>query len=274
MPLRVGVTFNMTSILSIPFLLMACAAKPENPSFPISFSDAQKAVNEMRADPRPLARPLVIVGGFGDPNVSPPLFKSFFKSISCDQQIVTVSICFCQSFNECRQKVIEAVDKACPSNDPNFTAEVDVVGASLGGLAARYAATPSDDPAHPRRLKIARLFTISTPHTGATLAGLISITSYHRDMRPNSHFLNKLAQQDAQATYELYPYVLLHDEIVGVHNAAPPGVDPFWLPNPPLTMAHFGAMIDPRILADIARRLRGEEAFTQLPATPLPQSSL
>src|SRR5678815_2455129 len=68
MPLRVGVTFNMTSILSIPFLLMACAAKPENPSFPISFSDAQKAVNEMRADPRPLARPLVIVGGFGDPN--------------------------------------------------------------------------------------------------------------------------------------------------------------------------------------------------------------
>jgi hypothetical protein len=228
----------------------------------------------MRADPQKLSRPLVIIGGFGDPNVSPPLFKSFFQTICHDSQIITVSVCFCQSFNECRDKVIEAVDKAFPSADPNFTTDVDVVGACLGGLVARYAAAPSDDPAHPRRLKISRLFSISSPHTGATLAQLISITSYHRDMRPNSTFLKKLAQHDAEATYELYPYVRLHDEIVGARHAAPPGVDPFWLPNPPLTMAHFGAMIDVRILADIARRLRGEEPFTQYPATPLPGTRL
>jgi len=271
MPHRVGVVLNVITVLSIPFLFTACAARPTNPSFPLTFSDAGKAVDEMRAEPRPLSRPLVIIGGFGDPNVSPPLFKNFFQTISRDSQIITVSVCFCQSFNECRQKVIEAVDKAWPTTDPDFTAEVDVVGACLGGLVARHAAAPSDDPAHPRRLKISRLFSISSPHTGATLARLVSLTSYHRDMRPNSAFLNKLAQHDAKATYELYPYVRLHDEIVGARHAAPPGVDPIWLPNPPLTMAHFGAMIDVRILADIARRLRGEEPFAQFPATPLPQ---
>src|SRR2546423_5936504 len=134
---RSVVLLKMVTILSIPFLFTACAGKPQNPSFPITFSDAGKAVDDMRADPKALSRPLVIIGGFGDPNVSPPLFKNFFRGISTDTKIITVSICFCQSFNECRQKVIEAVDKACPSDNLNFTAEVDVVGACLGGLVAR-----------------------------------------------------------------------------------------------------------------------------------------
>jgi len=272
MPRRFVVLLSISSVLSIPFLFTACAARPQNPSFPVTFSQAGKAVDEMRADPQPLSRPLVIIGGFGDLNISPPLFKNFFQTISRDSKIITVSVGFCQSFHECRQKVIEEIDKALPSTDPNFTAEVDVVGASLGGLVARYSAAPSDDPAHPRRLKIARLFSISSPHSGATLANLIAITAYHRDLRPNSAFLQRLAEQDADATYELYPYVRVHDELVGAKYAAPPGVDPFWLPNPPLTMAHLGAIIDTRILADIARRLRGEEPFTLFPATPLPAS--
>jgi len=268
---RLPVLLRMTSVLFIPFLFTACAAKPQNPSFPLTFSQAGKAVDQMPADPKNLSRPLVIIGGFCDVNVSPPMFKSWFSSISRDSQIVTVSVGLCQSFNECRHKVIAAVDKSCPTDDPQFTSEVDVVGASLGGLVARYAAAPSDDPAHPRRLKIARLFSISSPHSGATLANLIAITAYHRDLRPNSAFLNRLSRHDAEATYELYPYVRLHDELVGARYAAPPGVNPLWLPNPPLTLAHLGALIDIRILADIARRLRGEEPFSQLPAAALPQ---
>lgn len=268
---RFVVLLRMTSVLSIPFLFTACAARPQNPSFPVTFSQAGKAVDQMRSDPQPLSRPLVVIGGFGDLNISPPLFKNFFQTISRDSQIITVSVGLCQSFHECRHKVIEEIDKVLPTTDPDFTAEVDVVGASLGGLVARYCAAPSDDSEHPRRLKIARLFSISSPHNGATLANLIAITAYHRDLRPNSLFLQHLAEHDAEATYELYPYVRLHDELVGAKNAAPPGVDPLWLPNPPLTMAHLGAIIDVRILADIARRLRGEEPFTQFPATPLPQ---
>ena len=130
-----------------------------------------------------------------------------------------------------------------------------VVGASLGGLVARYAAAPSDDPAKPRRLKIARLFSISSPQSGATLATTLGFTQYHRDMRPGSPFMQALANHDAEATYQLYPYVRLHDEIVGEQYAAPPDREPLWLPNPPLTLSHAGAMADERILADIGLRL-------------------
>ena len=246
------------------------APAPTNPSFPVTFSEARVALDRMAAHPRPLDRPLVVIGGFLDPNVSPPLYKLHFQRLTNDDRIVTVSVGLCGSFAECRQKVVEAVDRAYPSSDPTWTTEVDVVGASLGGLVARYAAAPSDDPAKPRRLKIARLFSISSPQSGATLANTLGFTQYHRDMRPGSPFMQALAAHDAQATYQLYPYVRLKDEIVGEQYAAPPNRVPLWLPNPPLTLAHAGAMADPRILADIAKRLRGELSLAVMPPAPLP----
>ena len=254
-------------------ILTACAAPPTNPSFKVSYNEARQAAREMQADPRPLQRPLVIVGGFLDPSVSGPLFKSWFGNVTRDSKMIVVSLCFCGSFEECREKVIAAVDAACPTIDPQRTVDVDVVGASLGGLVARYAAAPSTDPAHPRRLAIARLFSISSPHAGATLADSLGFTDYHRDMRGGSDFLQRLALADNVASYELYPYVLLHDEIVGARYAAPPGSNPLWLAGPNFVPPHAAAMADPRILADIARRLRGETPFTHLPATPLPPAS-
>ena len=254
----------------MPLLLGACAAQPVNPSFPVTVNEANHAVEEMRAHPRELPRPLVIIGGFMDPSVSTPLYKRWFGDVTRNSKIIPVSVCFCGSFAECREKVIEAVDAACPTKDPERTVEVDVVGASLGGLVARYAAAPSTDPKHPRRLGVVRLFSISSPHSGSMLAKVIGFTDYLRDMQPGSPFLRSLARTDPAAKYDLYPYVFLHDEIVGSHYAAPPGMNPFWLAGPFLLPAHAGAMADPRILADIARRLRGEEPFTRMPPTPLP----
>jgi len=263
---------QITATLVTCCLLSACTAQPQNPSFPVTLDQANHAVSDMRADPQPLPRPLVIIGGFMDPNVSPPLFKSYFSHITtADVIIIPVSVGLCGSFEQCRRKVIEAVDAACPSTDPNWTAQVDVVGASLGGLVARYAAAPSADASKPRRLHIVRLFTISSPHSGATLAQHFGFSDYHRDMRPGSAFLQSLAKSDATASYELYPYVHLHDELVGEQYAAPPGTTPFWLPNSPLMPAHGSAMVDPRILGDISRRLRNEEPLTIPPPAPLPQ---
>jgi pimeloyl-ACP methyl ester carboxylesterase len=224
----------------------------------------------MRDEPKRLPRPLVIVGGFLDPNITTPLGAEFFRSLTRDTSVISVAIGTCESFEDCRGAIIAAVDKACPGSDPQWTTEVDVVGFSLGGLAARYAAAPSRDADHPKRLKIARLFTISSPHTGAVLADQISLTQFHRDMRPGSEFLTYVAQNDARASYELYPYVHLNDEMVGADHAAPPGTNPLWLPNPPFAPAHFSAMMDGRILADIGRRLRGEAPLSHLPAPPLP----
>jgi hypothetical protein len=256
------------------FSIIGCAApQPTNPSFPLGVDQAERALDYMSAHPRPLDRPLLVVGGFWDFNVSPPLYKWHFHRISGDDRIVPVSIAFCGSFVECRAALIDAVDRAFPTDDPQFTTEVDVVGASLGGLAARFAAAPSPDPAHPRRLKIARLFSIASPQSGATMAADFGFTQFHRDMRPGSAFLQSLAREDAEATYELFPYVRLGDGIVGQQNAAPPNQAPLWLPTPPLQSAHAGAMTDPRILADIARHLRGEHPFSNSPAAPLPDAA-
>ncbi|MGA2440462.1 MAG: hypothetical protein ABSH08_05865 [Tepidisphaeraceae bacterium] len=254
--------------------LARCSTALTNPSFPITHAEAQQAITQMQADPHPLSRPLIVIGGFLDPDVSPTVFRCLFRSVTKNAQIITISVGFCGNFAECRQKVIAALDDACPSRDPIWTTQVDVVGASLGGLVARYAAAPSPDPAHPRRLRIARLFSISSPHAGARLADRISLTDFHRALRPGSAFLAALAAEDAQAGYDLYPYVHLQDRIVGARYAAPPGRTPFWLADRGPLLAHNAAIMDDRIFADISRRLRNQPAFSRFPATPLPKAAI
>jgi hypothetical protein len=250
--------------------LEGCATGPSNPSFPLTCAQAHQAIVQMRRAPVPLQRPLVVVGGFLDPNLSPPWYAHFFGEMANGQKIIPVSVGYCTSFAQCRRRIIDAVDKAVLSSDPNWTTQVDVVGASLGGLAARYAAAPSDDPGHPRRLNIARLFSISSPHSGAKLALAVAPSDYIRQMRPGSPFLQSLAKFDSSARYEIYPYIHLDDDVVGDRFAAPPGRNVYWLPNDVPLPPHVSAMIDPRILADIARRLRGQTPFTIAPAAPLP----
>ncbi|HEY7088844.1 MAG TPA: hypothetical protein VH518_12190 [Tepidisphaeraceae bacterium] len=264
------------AILSLLIVSIAgCAAPPqppkfENPSFRVTPEQASQAIEQMRADPKVLPRPLIVVGGFMDPNITTPWFAHFFAGVTRETTIITVPLGTCTSFDECRDTIIAAVDKVRPSDDPIWTSEVDVIGLSLGGLASRYAAAPPRDASHPRRLKIARLFTISSPHTGAKLAQRISLIDFHRDMIPGSPFLTYVAAHDDEANYTLYPYTHLNDDIVGAQYAAPPGVTPWWLRGPPTFSPHLAAMLDDRILADIARRLRGEEPFTRSPAAPLP----
>ena len=40
--------------------------------------------------------------------------------------------------------------------------------------------------------------------------------------------------------------------------------------HPPLELSHIGAVLDPRILADIVLRLRNEPPLTHEPRAPLP----
>ncbi len=89
---------------------------------------------------------MLLVGGYMDPNVVPTYQKLFFEKVSSNALLIPVSVGFCNSFGDCRDKVIEAVDEACPNHDPVWTSEVDVVGVSLGGLVARYAAARVTGP--------------------------------------------------------------------------------------------------------------------------------
>ena len=248
-----------------------CAAHgPANPSFSLSIQDAQIALREMSSKPQPMQRPLLILGGWFDPGIITINLKRNFRNWTGDDRVVSVAFPMKLSFNECRRAAINAVDNAFPNNDERWTTEVDVVAISMGGIVARYAAAQLPNDLDCRRLRIARLFTVSTPHRGATLAPLASANPLAMSMQVGSKFLERLAQLDEQRDYELYPYVRLGDLIVGSANAAPEGIVPWWIPNRLLEYSHLWVFRDPRIMADIARRIRYEPPFATEPREPLP----
>ena len=73
--------------------------------------------------------------------------------------------------DEARTTVIEAVNKAFPSDDPQWTVPVDVVAISMGGLVARYAGVPARGEGDVRKLRVVRLFTLASPHPNSCTSG-------------------------------------------------------------------------------------------------------
>jgi hypothetical protein len=260
--------FIFVIFLLMPAVSCGCYShRRANPSFTISREQARVALRMMQDDPRSLKRPLVILGGFADLGFGSARATSLCRRVFNDDRVLVVNFIGCTSFAQCRAKVIRAVNAAFPPDDQNATAEVDIIGLSMGGLVARVAAD-LDVPGEPR-LRIARLFTVSSPLRGAKLARYpLVLTSMHRDLREGSRLIARL--NASPPAYPIYAYTHLHDPIVGEELAAPAGERPWWLDGPPLLDSHYGAMNDERILADIARRLRGEEPFAQEPRAPLP----
>jgi pimeloyl-ACP methyl ester carboxylesterase len=258
-------------VMVIGASLAGCTTAPTNPSFDLTATDARRALREMRDAPRTLERPVVVLDGIGPPLASWLLTERLRRAVG-DDRVVGVTFVFAGSFDECRRRVIEAVERRFPSADPDYTREVDVVAVSMGGVVARYAAAPPP-VSRGKRLKIARLFTISSPHRGAEMAALPALLGrLQLDMREDSRFLRRLQRREAEGmNYELFPYARLGDRVVGERNAAPVGHTLLWLPNLPLEAAHLLCYTDPRIIADIARRLRREEPFADARPEPLPK---
>jgi len=253
-------------------MLTGCSAdRPRNASFDLTTAQANAVLREMQAHPRPLQRPVIVLGGYLDPGLGVDQLARRLRDVVDDVGVISVGFVFCRDFDECRQRVIEVIEEHYPSDDPDWTTQVDVVAISMGGLVARYAAMPptkDDEDAASKRLNIARLYTISTPHQGAQMAELPTVDRVQIAMRADSDFLQQIDPVDD--FYELYCYVRLNDVTIGAENAAPRGSNPWWVATPFLSPSHIGAGSDPRIVADIARRLRGEPPFTTTPPTPLP----
>ena len=247
---------------------LGCAPQPTNPSFPATADFARRDLRRMASAHRPLDYPLVIISGFMDPGFAAVSMRGNFQAATGDSHIVTVTLGECGSFEECRGKVIRAVDKAFPSKDVWETTEVDVVGFSMGGLVARYAANPP--PGMNRRLRIHELFTISSPNQGAVRAEVLPLLHpLQADMRPGSPLIRRL--NSMPTPYPVYSYIRLGDHAIGPPNAGIPGGLLWWVSTPPFSNPHVDAASDPRIVDDIARRLRHEAPLSTAPPAALPK---
>lgn len=262
----------LPALLVVLFTLTGCMSDlTMNPAFPVTLDQARKHLDDMQQTPIALQRPVIVTAGFLDPGfISGNVARRIRKVTNSDAKIVSVSFFTALTFDACRDRLIDRVQREFPSDDPTQTIEVDVIGYSMGGLVARYAALPRTDGRH---LRINRLFTISTPHRGARLASIGSLDLRARCMKSGSEFLASLDEVLQDAEFELVPYVRTRDAVIGEENAAPPGYEAYWVPNKPWSMSHNMAGADERIIADIARRLRDETPLIRAGAGAVPMAA-
>lgn len=258
------------AIILLLFLAGCGTTVGMNPSFPLAEDEASATLSRLKRDPMALQRPLVILAGFQDPGFgSVSVAKRFRRLVSNPEMVISISFFANGTFDDCRRKAIEEVDAAFGGGSSTETIEVDVVGISMGGLVARHAAREDSIEAVGKRLNIHTLYSVGTPHQGAKLANLPTLDDRQRDMRPGSQFLTQLNSDLSSRDFEIVAYGRAGDEIVGLRNTAPPEGEVWWLPNRRWQSAHLTSASDPRIVADIAQRLRGARPFTRgRPAPP------
>jgi pimeloyl-ACP methyl ester carboxylesterase len=231
-------------------------------------SAAVDDIARMKRDPRPLARPVLVFSGWGDPGVVSLQLARDLAAVALDPSIETQQFFTSWTMDQCRRTAIEAAQKLTPpDHDPaDGPFEIDVVGKSMGGLIARELArdqAAADDPV----VRVVRIFTIATPHRGARMASWPTFDPKVVAMRPGSPFLAALdAELARDHAPEIVAYTRTGDWMVGEQNTAPVGGVVRVVPRPPLEFGHLQAGGDERILADIMRRLRGESPLLPDPA--------
>jgi hypothetical protein len=235
-----------------------------NPDFQPPPDGLRAEFARMRASPTAAPRPLITLSGWRAVAIPAQVLASRLRKLI--GSVETLSLCFTtiNRFERAAEHVVRCINRRYPSGDPDQTVEVDVVATSMAGLVCRLAATQNSSRA---RLRIGRLFTLATPHRGAVIAGRIAPDPTVRDMRPGSAFLSRLDAALPLAEYELVCYARLRDAWVDARNTAPPGREPFWVPGTML-WSHHTITADQLIVADIARRIRGEEPLARRASPP------
>lgn len=250
-------------------------ARPVNPSFDVTVSAAREELGDLGRRSLELERPVLIAAGFLDPGFGVSSLTTQMRKLAADPaMVIEVPFFTTPNFDLARERMVGKLEALFPSDDPFETVEVDVIGISMGGLVARYSAMEdaSARAAGVKRLRIRTLFTLGTPHHGAVRAErTLAFDARVADMRAGSAFLQLLDEAWADRDFELVAYTRLYDSIVGPANALDPDGNGWWLSPPALQMSHMTMHRDPRIIADILRRLRGEEPLARGDWVALPE---
>jgi hypothetical protein len=253
---------------------------PSESAAPVTREKAATDLSGLYRDPRPLARPVVVLGGYRTLGIHAASLVSKLKHATSgkDEDFLYLFYPLDTDLDHIAAMVARKVDERWPSADPKQTVPVDVVGVSMGGLVARWAALPpmervrggdGAEGAAGKRLNVVRLFTFSTPHRGALMAEKVHIDGAACDMCGGSAFLETLDERRSAHPYELVCYAQLGDTIVGATRAAPPGEDPIWTDGT-MMFSHLSSVENPIFVVDVARRLRGERPIVT-PSGPPPR---
>ncbi|MFG0306319.1 MAG: esterase/lipase family protein [Phycisphaerales bacterium JB040] len=235
----------------------------DNPDYAASDREVREQARRLRDEPVTLERPVLVLSGYRSPAGSAWILRDDLEELTGDDRIHSLSYPLADTIEDPARQAVALVERLYPSDDPEWTTEVDVVAISMGGLVARLAAA---DPAlrgadadgdRGKRLKIGTLYTLASPHRGAVMAERVRPDQASRDMAPGSSFLSALDAELASAGFEIVPYAVLRDGMVGATNTAPPGQEPIWVPGR-LIFSHFLIALEDRIKTDVALRLRGE----------------
>lgn len=234
----------------------------DNPSFPATSREIDAEHKRMRAEPVGLERPVIVLSGYRSPSpVVNRLAERIRRLTGAERErIATLAYIWSGTVEGPARKAVARVEEQWPSDDPEWTTEVDVVAISMGGLVARLAAADPELRGEPggKRLRIRTLYTLASPHRGARLADWIRLDSAGCSMKPGSAFLASLDEAFGDRAYEVVPYAVLRDGWVGARHASPVGQEPIWVSGR-FVMSHHMVSFNRRIQADLARRLRGEE---------------
>lgn len=231
-----------------------------NPCFDVSDESLAAARRELAAAPANLPRPLVVLAGWRSPPMPDGgVLARIAPLIPGARDTLSITYASLWTIDSASRRVVARVQERFPAAGTTDTTEVDVIAISMGGLVARLAAGNAFSQRN-RRLRIARLFTLATPHRGARLASFIRPDPAAAAMRPGSEFLRSLDDDLARASFDLTCYAQLRDWWVGARNTAPPGHVPIWCEPRDVFghwLSHFAINFNPRVLTDIALRLRG-----------------
>ncbi|HYE61294.1 MAG TPA: hypothetical protein VD997_04800 [Phycisphaerales bacterium] len=234
-----------------------------NPDFHLEPASLEAETQRLRSTPTPLARPVVILGGWHAPGIANISMASrlgpFTSGKPDDFTSITYPLAFSLHSAAAHAYSVIRSKGLCER-------EIDVVGISMGGILSRALAC---DAFNLGPLKIRRIFTVASPHRGAKIAQVIIPDPCAWDMRPQSKFLCGLNGR-AHAC-ELHCYAALRDWWIGASNTAPPGMLPYWVDvNPGLgrLCSHFAINHDQLVMVDIARRLRAEVPLAKRASQP------
>lgn len=220
---------------------------------------------------QPLPRPVVVIGGFVDPIFTATHVAGYVRRETGETRVLAVHPGWLLSFDDAAELVVDAVEKHFPSDDPDETIEVDVIGISMGGLTARHAAAPGGS--FGKRLNIRRLYTTGAPHSGAQAADLFGVFGTAAAMRSGSAFLARLAereQQTAEDDYELVAWARGRDLTIGSAGLKLPKHlegELIHYPQAWYTPSHLWVYRDGRILRDIVERLEEDPSRGDATAT-------